>query len=237
MIYSVHQPQYLPWLGFFDKVLRSDAFVFLDRVQYKHREFQNRNRIRTKDGWIWLTVPVICSQGELISEVLIDNSKDWRQSHLKSLRSWYGRADYFAEHFPFFESLFSKEWARLIDLNLEIARYVFDILGVRTKIFFESEIGTTQAKTQRIVEIGKKIDGSVYLSGAGGRDYLDLGLMSAEGIKCEFQSYDHPVYRQQFLSPENEFIANLSIVDLLFNEGPRSRQIMRKLDERTQERP
>ena len=104
---AVHQPQYLPWIGYFDKIIKSDCFVFLDKVQYKHREFQNRNKIRSKDGWMWLTVPVI-SKGkgrQSIDEVEIDNSLDWQKDHCRSLQVCYGKSEYFDEYFPFFEDI------------------------------------------------------------------------------------------------------------------------------------
>jgi hypothetical protein len=226
MIYSVHQPQYLPWLGFFDKLLKSDCFIFLDDVQYKHREFQNRNKIRTKDGWIWLTVPVLDKRGTKIKDLLIDNSKDWASSHLKSLKSWYARAPYFDKHIGFFEKLYSGEWRQLVDLNVAVIEYVVEVLGIKKKITFESALGAGGEKTQRIVNIGKKIGADVYLSGAGGRDYLEDALFGEAGVELTYQDYAHPVYRQQFMKGNADFIPYMSVVDLMFNEGDGSRNVI-----------
>jgi len=122
MIISVHQPQYLPWLGYFDKIIKSDCFVFLDKVQYKHREYQNRNKIRTKYGWMWLSVPV-AQEGlgrQIISDVRIDNSSSWQIHHWKSLKSWYSAAKYFHRYANFFEEIYLKKaWEKRALKNTE----------------------------------------------------------------------------------------------------------------------
>ena len=136
MILSVHQPQYLPWLGYFDKIDKSDGFVFLDNVQYKHREFQNRNKIRVNlqtPGWclkwegIWLSVPVVYKghSRERIGQVLIDNGSDWQRKHWGSLKSAYSAAPFFKEPSAFFEEVYSRRWERLADLNIHFIKNVF----------------------------------------------------------------------------------------------------------------
>jgi len=229
MIVSVHQPQYLPWLGYFHKIDKSDCFVFLDSVQYKAREYQNRNRIRTKDGWIWLTVPVLVKghSRQPISDVLIDNSQDWAREHCRSLQVWYAKAAFFKEHFSFFENLYSRRWERLMDLNISVIRYCLDALGITTRVVFESELGTTEHSTARIIQICKKLGADAYLSGTGGKDYLDEAQFPAAGIRLEYQHFEHPSYGQQFVDSVNPFAANMCLVDLLFNEGPASIQILR----------
>jgi len=230
MTYAVHQPSYLPWLGFFDKMARCDVFVFLDNVQYKHREFQNRNRIRTKDGTMWLTVPVTFEQGALIRDVRIDNSRDWRQEHLKSLKAWYGRAPFFDTMFPLFDSLYGQEWERLIDLNVATVRLLCQEFGIATRTVFESALGIGAVKTERIVHIGRALGADTYVSGAGGRAYLDERLFKEAGQRLVYQEYAHPRYRQLFMKSDGDFVASLSGVDLLFNAGPESRAIMTQGD-------
>lgn len=228
MILSVHQPQYIPWLGFFDKVAKSDAFVYLDRVQYKPREFQNRNKICTKDGCIWLSVPVI-SKGkgrQKITDVLIDNGFPWRRQHLNSLKSWYAAAPFFNAYIPFFEETYSRDWEKLTDLNVHIIDYILRQLSISTPIYFESGLDIKNEKTDRIIEICKKLKADTYLSGAGGKEYLEEDKFTATGIKLIYQNFNHPVYRQQFSSDTNDFEAHMSVLDLLFNEGPNSRKIL-----------
>jgi hypothetical protein len=228
MIISVHQPQYLPWLGYFDKIFKSDCFIFLDRVQYKPREFQNRNRIRTKDGAMWLTVPVVCKgrykQG--ICDAVIDNEFPWQRQHLASLKVSYGRSPYFGEYFPFFEDIYSRQWQKLSDLNIAIIRYVLEKLAISTPIRFESEFDIHTEATDRIIDICKKAGADAYLSGAGGKSYLEEDKFPKNGIKLVYQDFHHPEYHQQFMAGDKDFLPYMSVVDLLFNEGPRSREIL-----------
>ncbi len=229
MIISVHQPQYIPWLGYFDKIARSDAFVFLDNVQYKPREFQNRNKIRTKNGWLWLSVPVL-SKGkarQVISGVMIDNELTWAKDHLLSLKTCYGRAKYFNRYFGFFEELYGKPWDKLVKLNVEIIKYVLKELSIKTPIYFESDMGITTAKTDRIVDICKELKADNYLSGSGGRNYIEEDKFSSSGIKLTYQEFVHPVYDQQFMKTKDDFIPYMSIVDLLFTEGPMSKEVLK----------
>ena len=224
MIISVHQPQYLPWLGYFDKIARSDLFVFLDNVQYKEREFQNRNKIRTQLGWMWLTVPVI-SKGEgrqNISEVKIDNQITWQRKHLGSIKTAYSTAAYFKDYYPVLEEILSREWLYLKDLNLEIIRFVFKELAIITPIDFESKLNIKTMSSQRIIDICKELNANTYLSGAGGRDYLQPELFAQENINILFHDFKHPVYKQCY----EPFMANMSIIDLLFNYGKDSKEIL-----------
>jgi hypothetical protein len=228
MIISVHQPQYIPWLGYFDKIAKSGAFVFLDRVQYKAREFQNRNKIRTKDGAMWLTVPVV-SKGlglQDISDVAIDNTFVWRRQHLLGIKTSYGRSDHFDRYFPFFEDLYKKEWNKLIDLNIAVVLWTLKELEIKTPLYYESKLRTGGKKTGRIIEICGKLNADKYLSGAGGKDYLDEDSLAKAGVGLLYQDFKHPVYRQQFMKSDKDFIRHLSILDLLFNEGPGSRKIL-----------
>jgi hypothetical protein len=228
MIVSVHQPQYLPWLGFFDKIARSGAFVFLDQVQYKEREFQNRNKICAKNKCMWLSVPVI-SKGkgrQLINEVQIDNTFPWRRQHLNSLKAWYAHAPHFKDYSGFFEAVYSRNWDKLVDLNVHIIKYCLSELSISTPIYFESDLGINAQSTDRIIAICKKLNADTYLSGAGGKQYLEEDKLIEARIELAYQSFSHPVYRQQYQSEGVEFIGELSILDLLFNEGPNSKKIL-----------
>ncbi|MCM8763092.1 MAG: WbqC family protein, partial [Candidatus Omnitrophica bacterium] len=206
----------------------SDCFVFLDKVQYKPREFQNRNKIRTKDGWIWLTVPVI-SKGrgrQKMCEVEINNDFDWRKEHLKSLEVNYGGCEFFEKYIPFFKETYSEDWQKLADLNVHIIRYLLEQLEIKTPLRFESEIGTTQTSTDRIIEICKKLKADVYLSGAGGKEYLEEDKFQQAGIKLVYQDFKHPVYQQRFAKTEADFLPYMSAIDLLFNSGPKAKDIL-----------
>jgi hypothetical protein len=224
MVISVHQPQYIPWLGYFEKIARSDMFVFLDNVQYKEREFQNRNRIRTDKGWMWLTVPVVTSEGGRIrmSDVRIDNTMPWQRKHLGSIKTSYAAAPYFNEYYPFFEETLQKEWLKLSDLNVHIVRFIMDKLSITTPTVFESELDVITTKTQRIIDICRKLNADTYLSGVGAKDYLDESLFPANKLTLYYQHFEHPEYRQCF----EPFMPYMSAIDLLFNHGASSKQIL-----------
>ncbi len=229
MILSAHQPQYLPWLGFFDKIRRSDCFVYLDQVQYKEREYQNRNRICTKEGWMWLTVPVK-STGlgrQNISAVEVDNSADWAKKHLVGLEKCYSRAPFFKEHRDFITQVYTAYWEKLIDLNLKLTAYLLKQFKITTLIRYESDIGTTASSTERIIELCLKLKADTYLSGIGGKDYLKEEKFKQAGICLQYQQFEHPRYRQVYAAAPDEFLPNMAAVDLLFNEGEHSRHILK----------
>jgi len=224
MIISVHQPQYIPWLGYFDKIARSDTFVFLDNVQYKEREFQNRNKIRTKDGSSWLTVPVV-SKGEgrqNIRDVRIDNQIPWQRKHLGALRSAYAKASFFNKYYTFFEEVLARDWEYLKDLNIQIIEFILKDLTISTPICFESDLKVNATSSERIVDICKQLKADTYLSGSGGKDYLDAALFERENIKLLYQDFKHSQYKQCFAP----FMSYMSIIDLLFNCGDGSRKIL-----------
>lgn len=229
MIISLHQPQYIPWLGYFDKIDKSDCFVFLEQVQYKPREYQNRNKIRTKDGWMWLTVSIM-SKGlnrQKICDVKIDNDSDWQKKHWRSLTVWYGRAKFFKDYFSFFEDVYTRRWEKLIDLNIHIIKYLLKELKIETSLYYESEIDISSQGTDRIIEICKKFKADTYLSGIGGRDYLEEGKFVQAGIKLEYQNFIHPAYHQRYIEGKDFFLPYMSALDLLFNKGEESTNILR----------
>lgn len=225
MILSVHQPQYLPWLGYFDKVAASDLFVFLDLPQYKRREFQNRNRVKGPQGEVWLTVPVI-SKGKFeqpIREVEIDNSQDWQASHWKTLELNYKKAPYWADYSPGLRAFYEKKWSHLCQLNLEQCVYFFGALGIKTPWKVESDLGTSTQSTERLIELCKKTGADSYLSGSGGKDYMDEARFADEKLGLSYQHYAHPSYPQR----HGDFLPYMSIVDLLMNAGPESLSVLR----------
>ncbi len=229
MILSAHQPQYLPWLGYFNKIDKSDVFVFLDNVQYKHREYQNRNRICTKQGCIWLTVPVV-TKGlgrQLIKEVKIDNGTGWQKKHWESLKRCYNRAPFFKKYSDFFENVYAGEWEKLTELNIHIIEYLLKALKIKTPLNYESEIRTSSSGTERLIEICQKLKADTYLSGAGGKEYLEEDKFFKAGIRLEYQNFSYPKYNQVYTTKNMPFLPNISAIDLLFNYGEKSINILR----------
>lgn len=223
---AIHQPQYLPWLGYFDKLDRVDCFVLLDSTQFKKNEWQNRNRIKTATGWQWLTVPVLHRFPQRIAEVRIDNGTPWARKHLGALTASYAGAPFFEPHRRFLEDVYAREWARLAELSVATLEYLVAALGVQTKLVLASTLALPERETatDRLVAICEALAADTYLSGAGGREYLQLERFDAAGIRVLFQAFACPVYPQRF----GPFEPNLSIVDLLFNCGTRSLEVLRQ---------
>jgi hypothetical protein len=224
VIVAIHQPQYLPWLGYFDKMRRADAFCLLDTVQYKKNEWQNRNRIKTAEGWQWLSVPVTYRYPQTIAEVGIDDRSDWRRKHLQSLVTNYRRAPFFEWVYPLIEEALSRPWERLAALNRHLIEGLRRLLGLACgRTFSASEIPAAADPTGRLIDICRAAGADTYLAGAGAAGYMDFERFRREGIRVITQEFRHPVYPQRF----GGFESHLSVVDLLFNCGPQSAEILR----------
>ena len=224
MILAVHQPQYLPWLGYFHKIANCDLFLFLDDVQYKKREFQNRNKIKTPAGELWLTIPVI-TKGHFtqnIKDVQINKEENWESQHWASIVQNYSKAPYFGEHKEFFKKLYEVKWDLLIDISMEIIRYSLSYLEIKTPIKMSSEYNVLSQSTERIVELCKKTGADTYFSGSGGKAYMDEKLFTDSSIKLTYQDFHHQEYKQSYTG----FMPYLSIIDLLFNCGKDSKKIL-----------
>ena len=230
MIVAVHQPQYLPWLGYFDKIDKADIFCFLDTVQFKKNEWQNRNRIKSANGWQWLTTPVLYRFPQKINTVRINNATNWKKKHRQALITNYGKAPFFDELFPFFEGIFSQEWEFLADLNINLVQKLLEMLNLGTKATVRaSEFQLSDEPTDRLIDICKSVGGETYFAGRGGAEYMDLERFRERGIRVIVQDFKHPVYPQLF----GDFQSHLSIIDLLFNCGPDSLQKMREVNPNT----
>ncbi len=225
MIVAIHQPNYLPWIGYFHKMEKSDIFIILDDGQYAKNQVANRNKIKNAKGWIYLTVPVLIKGhfGQLTSEVMIDNHINWRKKHWKSILYNYKNSEYFDEYSDFFEDLYQQEWDKLIDLNEYIIKNIAEMIGIQTEFIRSSTLNVKETSTKRLLDIVKAVGGDTYLSGAGGKDYMDEEMFASNGVILIYQDFRHPTYRQVF----GEFVPKMSIIDLLFNEGPRSHDIIR----------
>lgn len=229
MIVTIHQPDFLPWLGFFNKVIHSDLLVIGDHVQYRNHGYQNRNRIKTAKGAQWLTIPILHDGGEAINKVkTMDKEQNgimWNDLHLRTLQVNYGKAKYYDQYIGTFEKIYRKRAALLADCNLELMNAVFDILGISISMRRTSEMTLATSKTDLIIEILQKVGGDEYISGLKGSKYMDESIFEKNGIKLLYNNYDHPVYNQQFM--QHGFLSNMSIIDLLFNHGPESLDIIK----------
>ena len=223
---TILQPSYLPWLGFFEQMSRTDKFVLLDDVQYTRRDWRNRNRIRVKESWVWLTVPVQQKRrfSQSLLETRIDNSVPWRRKHLETLRQHYCKAPFFEKYFPRCQQVYEKDWTFLFDLCLETINLIKEEMGIETPFLRSSEMKPSGEKTQRLVSICRELGATHYLSGELGSDYISEEDFSSQGIGLEYQNYDHPVYPQRYTG----FVPHLSAIDLLFNCGEQSLGILKQ---------
>lgn len=218
MIVTIHQPEHLPWLGFFDKMRQADVFVLLDTIQFSKNDFQNRNRVKSARGEVWLTVPVYTKgrSRQRILEVEICREQNWRKRHWCLLYESYRDAPYFEPHRPFLEDLLDHNWGRLAELNVAIIRYLAAQLGLHTRLITASDMGIdVRGSTDVLVAICRQLGADVYLSGRFGREYLDEIRFHEHGIRVTYQDFRHPVYPQL----HGAFLPNMSAVDLLFNHG------------------
>jgi len=222
-ILSIRQPGYLPFIGFFKKIQATNVFVFLDDVQYTRSDFDNRNKIRTQDDSMWLTIPIFNKTGQTLNEVKIDYSKKWVSKHKSSIEYNYEKAPYFEEYWKDIELIFDKSWEKLIELNMELINYFITKLEIKTKTVFSSELNINKTGSEKLLEICKDLQVDTYLSGEFGRNYLDTNLFEQENIKVIFEKFEHPTYDQTF----DGFVKNMSIIDLLFNEGQNAKNILR----------
>ena len=220
MIVGIHQPNYLPYLGFFDKMAKSDIFVIYDDAQFEKGEFQHRNRIRIYHGWKWLTVPVE-KKHIPINEIRIKNEVStwkgvrWADAHFKDIRDNYKDTPYYSVYEEEIKRIYGRKYDKLVELNIELINFLKRAFDIDVKIVFSSDLGFTSKSTERLAEIVDALGGDMYLSGPMGRDYLDISLFERKGIKVEFQDFKHPVYKQRY----EGFIPNMAAIDALFNVG------------------
>jgi hypothetical protein len=226
MIAAIHQPNFLPWLGYFYKMRKSDCFVLLDDVQYIRRGFTSRVKIKNPSlGEQWLTMPVL-KKGRYhqpISQVQLVPDNKWKKKVLATLQSCYGKAPYFKPYFREITALLERDHQRLPDLNIHLIQWLARVLEIERTVVKASELtGVTGRASQRLVSICKAVGASQYLSGFGGQNYQEEEYFQQEGIELMISDFMHPRYPQL----GSEFLPGLSAVDLLFNCGPDSARIL-----------
>jgi len=226
MILTAHQPVYLPWLGLFHKIALSDAYCYFDDVQYLKKDWNNRNRIKTDRGEIWLTVPVLTEKHreKTIREVKIDNTQNWAKKHWKSIYLNYKKAPYFEHYSNFFEQAYNKKWEYIANLDEYFLKWFLKQLGIEIEYRKASELNFKGQKSDLVLDMCKKLRTDLYIFGEQGAGYAREENFAEKGIKLYFQKYDYPQYPQI----KGNFIPYLSIIDLLFNCGPKSLEVLMK---------
>ncbi len=224
MILTAHQPVYLPWLGLFHKIALADNFVWFDDVQYQKKDWNNRNKIKTKNGPIWLTVPVLSKKHfeKKVGRIKINNDLPWAKKHLKSIQFSYSKSKYFDYYYEFFKNVYNKKWIFLSDLNLHILKFFLKELKIEVPIVKLSDLKISGQKSDLVLNMCKQLKAKIYIFGGEGKNYADQEKFRGSGVEPIFQEYNHPEYQQM----HGDFISHLSIIDLLFNCGPECYDIL-----------
>ncbi|MDP6683029.1 MAG: WbqC family protein [Desulfobacterales bacterium] len=224
MIVGILQPSYLPWLGYFDQIYHADTFVLYDDVQFDKGGWRNRNRIKTSQGVQWLTVPVLKKRNRfvLIKDIRINGNVSWQKKHIKALSQNYCKTAFYRHYSYQLYEILNRDWRFLIDLNLEIISWFCQTLMIDTRLIRSSELGIAGRGNQRLVDIINALGSNVFFEGSSGKNYIDEQAFTEAGISIQYQDYIHPVYRQQY----GKFIPYLSAIDLIFNHGPNSLNII-----------
>jgi len=220
---TIHQPEHLPWLGFFHKMAQCDRYVILDNVQFTKNNFQNRNRLIDRKGNIfWSTVPVVMAGhlNKTISEIQIENRQPWARKVWARISNEYCRHPYFELYSEDIRKIFGTNYSRLVDLNIALIDFFRAQLDINVPLVRSSALDTHGVRSELLLSICNKLGASEYLSGPSGRGYLDTSLFDDANVKIAYHSFEHPSYDAPIFAPY------LSTLDLLFNHGPESRRIL-----------
>lgn len=214
------QPSYVPWRGYFDQISRADLFIFYDDAQYDKHGWRNRNQIKTSQGKRWMTIPVhskgVCN-GIQIKDISIDWSKSWSRKHLNALTCAYSKTPYWKNYLPWLNTVYNRKLNLLADFTIETTIELSKILGIsNTKFIRSSElIGISGHKTDRLIQILKRVGATHYISGPSAKDYIEREKFIQAGISLEFIQYDYQDYPQLHTT----FEPHVTILDLLFMTG------------------
>ncbi len=222
-IISAHQPAYIPWLGYFHKILLSDEFVIMDDVQFEKNSFTNRNKVLANGNPVILTIPINTKDytQKRIKDIELADQR-WKIKHLRTIEQSYKKHNFFNEIFPFIEKTLTQDSTYLIDYTNAIFFDIIKYLGIEVPIHFATDYSVISKKLDYVIELTKKLNGDVFVFGALGRDYADEATLQASGIIPYFQDYKHPLYEQG----RAEFASHLSIIDLLMREGRNTLNIL-----------
>ena len=218
MIVGIAQPTFFPWIGYYNIIKNSNIFVFLDNVKFEKHSWQMRNRVKNSskhsDSEVWMSVPTKgVTNNTLIKDVIIDNTKNWKQKHVKTLKNNYSKS---FQEIKFLTQIYDNEWNKLVDFNIESITKCCQYLGIKTKLIKASDLLATGKKGDLVLNICKELNADQYFSTIGSKDYLEDYRDSFEDarIQITYHNYTHPIYKQK----GNNFLPNLSILDLILSE-------------------
>ena len=220
MITTIHQPEHLPWLGYFNKMAKAEKYVILDNVPFRKNYVQNRNRILGTNGVQWLGVPVL-TEGHIegtIKTTRIANELQpkWKDKYLKTIEYSYKKHPFYEEVFSDIYSVINNEWEYISDLNVELFKLFAKNMDIQPEFVFASDLDVCGNKSDLILDICKKTNTDTYIAGPSGRKYLDIQSFKDAGIEVVYNDYTHPEYAQRKVP---EFVSHLSSIDLFMNQG------------------
>lgn len=215
MIISIHQPDYIPYWGYFYKISKADVFVFLDDVQFSNDNMHNWNRIKTPQGEFKLKIPVDYKFGDKIKDVRTKDELQWKAKHLKTIEHNYTKARYFKDIYPEFKDILLQDYNSLADMNIAVNSFICRGFGFDPQFIRSSDLHILTAKENRVIDICRSFGGTEYISGKGAAAYQDENHFIERGIKLTYTDYHAFEYKQLW----GEFIPNLSIIDYVFNCG------------------
>lgn len=216
---AIIQPSYIPWRGYFNQIQKCDVFVFLDDVQFDKHGWRNRNRIKTANGTIWLTIPVASkgntTQSRPIRDIDIIWDSPWNQKHWATIRQSYAKAPYFERYAPLLAEFYNRRPAKLVDLTIPFTIALAREMGLDRRFVCSSELRPVGEKTDRVLDILKKVGATHYISGPAARAYMEEDKLTSAGISLEYMNYDYSEYPQLY----PPFDGQVSVLDTLFMLG------------------
>lgn len=223
-IVAIHQPEHMPWAGFFHKMMLADHYVILDSVQYRKGYFHNRNKVITKNGTVsYITVPCLLSDGKWrnpISKIEVNFGRDWRQQYLGTINECYSGFPYFSDVFPTIETIISECPVAICELNMQIIYFFRELLDISTPISFSSDRQSSLGASELLVDLCKANNATTYLAGPSGKDYLKEDLFVPEKISVDYHQFTPPTYGMGAFSP------GLSTLDLVMRFGKAAAKII-----------
>ncbi len=232
-ILVAHQPEFFPWLGFISKARMADVYFILDTVQFMKEHWHSRNKLRKKDGWLWIFMPVLQSKSKLLMwpEPRIDNSNPWKRKQLNSIRMCYSGTKYFDEIYGELEEIYSKDYDFLIDFSEKIIRYAFKKFNITAPVYRTSQLisagySISGVKSDLALNMCEVAKAKTFVFGADGKKYIEKEKFNNKGIKYLFQNFTHPIYKQKF----DGFESHMSFIDLLFNYGKESINFLKEIE-------
>lgn len=223
MLTGIHQLHYLPWLRYFEKIVRSDVFIVLDNIQYNKNGWQNRNKIKTTQGATLLTVPILAKHQQSLEDVCIVSDKPWAKKHWRSIEQAYSKAPFFDLYKNDLRKIYDRPWDHLNHLNRHMLEWYLEKLTVTTRIEYASSLNVAGDGTERLINLIQAVGGDTYYSGAYALDvYLDEQLLNEAGIGLELQTWVSPEYEQL----HGEFVPDLAMLDLMMHCGPESLEVL-----------